>query len=588
MRSKWFNNYHHLFFRAVTMLLLVTAPLYGMGLYLNERGAASVRNEINRSMEADIMSFKASIDNEIARVAALERQYVADPDILRLGTASEILDDYEKSTTVDEIYMKLELLKNASNYIKNASVHFKQLHRTVSTGGYYQALAQERFHAFAEHIPQPSDTIIPWNNGLYLIVRYPEKSLTQDRDPLFILEIELDRNQIRSALQRFETAPGYGAGIYHDAWSIESEDSIAGSEILEQILDRATGKERDVSAVVPGFISFDGKAQGYWGTYDYSRSLHALIVSYGPVENVLGPLRTYRLSFWGLFALALLVFIVYCYWIYSSIHRPLNKLVRMFRKVEAGEFDFPAVHNANDEFQHIYSQFNKMTGRLRVLIDERLENETRMQRAELKFLQSQIHPHFLYNNFYNVYRMAKAGDLDNILKVSRHLGDYFRFITRNAGDEVPLDKEIEHALNYLEIQSFRFNNRILFETNVAAGLPQIQVPKLIIQPLLENALHHGLEDTLRGGLLRFEAAIRDGWVEIAVEDNGKGAEESELQTIQTLLTSSSHTVESTGLVNVHRRIRLKFGNEAGLLIRRPPSGCFSAVIRIPLKEAQNV
>lgn len=588
MSLNWYRrNRRSVFFRAVVVLLLVTAPLYAMGLYLNERGAMSVRQEISRSMEADVSAFTDSVDNEISRVASLLQQYVADPDILRLSTSVSILNDYEKTVTIDEVYLKLDLLKNASDYIKNVNVHFSQLDRTISTNGYYQAIPKTRFRSLAGLRSNPNDTIFSWDNGLYLVVRYPDRVYEGNEKPLFILEIELDRSRLRRALQRFEAAPGTGAGIFHAEWTIESVNSASGGAVIEQIVtpfreshvagaDRASDKQA-------GVVPFGRETEGYLGAYQYSQVLNALVVYYAPETIALGPLRTYRISFWGLFALAFFVIVGFSYWIYSSIHSPLNKLIRMFRKLENGEFDVPITHSANDEFQYLFTHFNRTVSRLKILLDERFENETRVQRAELKYLQSQIHPHFLYNNFYNVYRMARAGDLDNIIKVSRNLGDYFRFITRNTGDETSLAQELSHAANYLEIQSFRFSNRIRFLTNIPTELPSIQVPKLIVQPLLENALHHGLEDVVQDGELRFEMRSDERMIEIIVEDNGKGMPLPELERLQNKLEHSSEIDDSTGLLNVHRRLRLKFGAGAGLSVRSGETG-FVVALRIPLGE----
>ena len=163
-----------------------------------------------------------------------------------------------------------------------------------------------------------------------------------------------------------------------------------------------------------------------------------------------------------------------------------------------------------------------MVKELKTLIEQSYKQKILVQRAEMKQLQSQINPHFLYNSFFILNTMARTEDYENIEKFTEQLGRYFQFITRSAADEVPLEKEVEHARVYTEIQAMRYSNRIkaYFEE-----LPEefwgIVVPRLILQPIIENAFEHGLGMVKKNGILTVSFEKLQNGLHIIIENNGE-------------------------------------------------------------------
>ena len=136
----------------------------------------------------------------------------------------------------------------------------------------------------------------------------------------------------------------------------------------------------------------------------------------------------------------------------------MKKLVSAFKRVETGELKFSIQHNASDEFQYLYTRFNAMLEYINNLIDQVYTQKIMSQKAELKQLQSQINPHFLFNSFFILQRMIQSEDKENAINFCGFLGQYFQYVTRNSIDEMPFYKEVQHARNYLEIQAIRFSN----------------------------------------------------------------------------------------------------------------------------------
>jgi two-component system sensor histidine kinase YesM len=291
-----------------------------------------------------------------------------------------------------------------------------------------------------------------------------------------------------------------------------------------------------------------------------------------PENAVFEPLRKYRNWFLMLAAVSLIIIVIYSLYVYKYIHKPLDKLVKAFRKVEYGDFNVQIGHKHNDEFQYIYTRFNVMLDNLNSLIDQAYKQQILTQKAELKQLQSQINPHFLYNSLFILNTMSRLGDYDNLEQFSNQLGEYFQFVTRNSSDEVPLEREVNHARVYTEIQEMRFSNRIRIDFG---ELPDhsghIMVPRLILQPIIENAFEHGLEKKAENGLLIVQFKKNDQGIQIIVEDNGGHVEARNLEELKNRLNNPEDT-ETTGLLNIHQRIRLKFGQDSGLTVEPSEQG----------------
>ena len=202
------------------------------------------------------------------------------------------------------------------------------------------------------------------------------------------------------------------------------------------------------------------------------------------------------------------------------------------------------------------------------------------QQAQLKQLQAQINPHFLYNTYFMLSRKITRMDYDGAEEISKHLGHYFKYLTRDGSDSLPLRQEVEHAKSYAAIQQNRFSDRITVQFD---DLPEVYagliVPRLIIQPLLENSFGHGLEKLEHDGLLRLRYTGDTQNLNITVEDNGKDAADETIETLRESL-DDPNVQEVTGLINIHRRLKIYFHGKAGLDIQRSELGGIAVTIFI--------
>jgi two-component system sensor histidine kinase YesM len=243
-------------------------------------------------------------------------------------------------------------------------------------------------------------------------------------------------------------------------------------------------------------------------------------------------------------------------------------------------------YDGNDEFKYLYSQINALVTKHNKLIKNYYEERYRSQMNELIFLQSQIKPHFFYNSLYLLQNILRLDDVDNGLKIVKYLSNYFAFLAKSSADTITLDDELAHMRNYVEIQKFRYMERINVEFGkIPDEYRKVRVPRLILQPIIENCFKHGLSEKVSEGIINVDFTTDRQVITISIRDNGKGFEEQQVGYLRDVFRGQREPDEVTGLINVNRRLVLKYGPESGLRISNNESGG-SKVDVIILKEEQ--
>lgn len=252
-----------------------------------------------------------------------------------------------------------------------------------------------------------------------------------------------------------------------------------------------------------------------------------------------------------------------------SISKPVKKLIRATKEVRSGNFQVQADVVSRDEIGDLSSSFNTMVSKINDLLGQLHESHKKEKEAEIRALQSQINPHFLYNTLASVIWLAESKDYDKITDIVSKLGRYYRQSLSRGMEIVRIKQELEHAENYLAIEQIRYGNKFKFEFDVEAPLWNYPCLKLILQPLVENALHHGVLNQPSGSLIRVTGGFLDDKIVIRVEDDGAGIPKERLQEINECFRSgkSVELNDSYGIINVNERLQLKYGREYGLFYK---------------------
>ena len=265
------------------------------------------------------------------------------------------------------------------------------------------------------------------------------------------------------------------------------------------------------------------------------------------------------------------------------ITAPMKKLELAVRELEKGaesvDFDVDGPY----EVEHLSRSVQSMVSTMRHLMEDILRQEEEKRRSELDVLQSQINPHFLYNTLDSVVWMTENGRTQEAVAMLTALARFFRISLSKGSSIIPIGDELEHARNYLAIQKMRYKNKFFADISVEQGVERLYTVKLIIQPILENAIYHGMEYADGDGEIHIRAFREGENMVIEVEDNGPGMPE---QVVEQLLNPGISVSAARpggtgiGLRNVHQRIQLTFGAAYGLTIRSEPDR--GTVVRICL------
>lgn len=269
--------------------------------------------------------------------------------------------------------------------------------------------------------------------------------------------------------------------------------------------------------------------------------------------------------------LNLIVFIVI--W-YVKTYRPLHLLlIDAFSHTESGDLHYRITTTPDSPFASIYASYNHMMEKMEAYVENDLKRQVLVNRANLKQLQAQISPHFIYNSYYVLYRLIKKGDRDISIQLAENLGQFFQYITRNAEDEKRLCDEVEHARSYASIQKIRFRDMLDVEIEPAPEeIANVYVPRLILQPVLENAFKYAYETVCESMRLYLHFEVQSPYqFQILVENSGNVSDDT-VKMIREKLANTDPRMETTALVNIHRRLRIYFQQSSGLEVERSSLG----------------
>ena len=299
---------------------------------------------------------------------------------------------------------------------------------------------------------------------------------------------------------------------------------------------------------------------------------------------------------WEIFAITLtfgaIVFSILAAWGLSrSIYTPIKKLHDVTKTITQTDLQALVTSDNVDEITELGLSFNIMIGKIRELLDSKIKEQEILKKAEMRALQSQINPHFLYNTLDTIIWMAEAKKTDQIVEVVSALSNFFRISLSKGQDWITIAEEIERVRSYLIIQKIRYRDIMDFKIDVDERVAGNTVLKLILQPLVENAIYHGIKNKREGGTIFVRARPNNAnEVLLEVEDNGVGFAPDRLAQIQAELADNSDEIKQEsgfGLGNVNHRIKLYYGMQYGLSLKsKYQSGtCVTFVIPARIADA---
>ena len=273
------------------------------------------------------------------------------------------------------------------------------------------------------------------------------------------------------------------------------------------------------------------------------------------------------------------------YWYSEDFSSRVELLVKKFRRAETGDLSVSEKISGTDEIAVLDQQFNRMLGKLDQLIKTSYVQKLENKEAQLKNLQLQINPHFLYNTLETISSIAAVKQVFVVCDICGKLGEIFRYsLGKNYGELVPLEQEMTHIKNYMFIQKIRYGDRLQVFYNIDVDAAHVYIPRFILQPIVENAISHGLSNLTSVGTLEVSAFEKKDRLYIEIEDDGEGMVREKVAEI-TRFINTAKPVEgkkNIGIRNVNQRIKLAYGEAYGITIRSAPYQGSRFTIQLPI------
>ncbi len=289
-----------------------------------------------------------------------------------------------------------------------------------------------------------------------------------------------------------------------------------------------------------------------------------------------------------LMSTAILFSVVAAWSLSRSIYLPIKKLHDVTATITKNDLQALVTSDNVDEITELGLSFNIMIGKIRDLLDSKIKEQENLKKAEMRALQAQINPHFLYNTLDTIIWMAESKKYKQVIEIVSALSKFFRISLSKGRDWITIAEEIEQTRSYLTIQKIRYRDVLDFKIECDEAVSAYTILKLILQPLVENALYHGIKNKRQGGTITVRAKMKnDSEVLLEVEDDGIGFTPEKLAQLQAELADDSGDIRMEsgfGVGNVNKRIRLYYGKQYGLSVRSEYNTGTCVTLIIPAKK----
>lgn len=559
----------------ITSIMLIT-------LMLHMRTVSIVRQITYDKMNTQAEYYQQTFEMEITHALNQQLEFFVDRKLPFLASPAVGLSVYEEREALLTVQERLRTITGVSTLIEGGVLYIPGNNYCITEGNIRRITQQDTENL--ERYLESRDKSLRFDGENFYSVRTGGTGAIVTKNPDFVLVIIFNSEQVKENLSLLNTSSEGGAFIYNEANDVILE-SCSLECVAENIWERLEKDQRgDYIKIQRIRINGDKYLVSVGGAGEMG-----VFVQYVKEASLMEYIDQSWFTMIIFLLFMILMSIHFILYTRRVVHQPLSTLTKAFERVKEGNLDEHIYHGAEDEFSYLYQAFNDMEDRLKQLITEVYVQKNLVQKAQMKQLQAQINPHFLYNSFFTLSRRIKRQDYENAEEFAKHLGNYFKYLTRDGSDYIPLKQEVEHAKSYAAIQQARFASHIQVQfEELPRAYEDLQVPRLILQPLLENSFGHGLENKVQDGILKVHFLVYHEGIRIMVEDNGEEADAENIQRMQDSL-EKQELDEITGLVNIHRRLKTYFRGHAGLLIERSSLGGVSIIIdiQVPLRGAEN-
>lgn len=585
-----------LFFSYVMVIL----PLLIVSIIMNSYFVDNYKQELITSNMQFVNEFQLNMDYNIKETISMSLTLYSNNDLLDILSKPQDRDQIEKVKDFKTFnnYLQMLIYRNfisgvyiytydGQYYFGNCNTGMFNINETLKSSSWLKSIIPQNgaFAFLATH--QPNQLI--GGTPVFSMVRNITETSTGKQ--LGLMLIDINPEMIGSVYQ-FPDSNSNRKFIVTD-----SKRSIIYHSDKNRIMSILSDNKYDpVFLNDKGYFTYSDHGVNYLASYSTSRLSNWKVIAVTPLESVVEKANTIRSSLIWLVIISLLFAIIFSILFSQYISQPLKNLTVKMQSVGMGNFETSCTPKGTKEVYLLGEGFNSMIEKIKNLLKNEFQLKLLKKDAEFKALQAQINPHFLYNTLESISILADIEKVPQVGKTCRILSNMFRYSISTKTDVVPIRCEIEHLQDYLSIIKLRFEEMIDFHINIGSELYEYEIIKLVLQPLVENSINHGLSDLSTKGIISVSALKENEIINFIISDNGKGMTVEKKNDIINMLKNINSTniweawqdnSTSIGLRNIHLRLASYYGQKYGIVsIESNPGGGTSISISIPAVKIQ--
>lgn len=574
-----------LFAKINCLIVVLFIPIIIMYTYSNNVTYDVVSKELQVSNTKQLTFLSSQIDSRINQMMDFSLILSRDPNVRAFNGLNIWNDRYDKMQTRYVIQEKLMLQSGVTDiWPTRYAVHSQQNQDVIAnynrTTGYDEDYLKRNMSGqwtYGDGAESKEDM-----KSFYWFFT---DSLAQPgmlTGSNLVIEASFSYENIQNMLDTYKEG-GQGDPFFYHKGNSPILNRSADKQLSEELIRYLD--EHSTEDTTQDVVKLNGKK--YLVSSVKSSYLDWHLVDVVPLYQILQPISLSQNLFYTCMILLLVVGISASILLYRNVQYPIKKLIKGLRRVEQGDYSVRLHSKKQNEFSFLFRRFNDMSHQIQDLIENVFQEKIRAKEATLKQLQAQINPHFLYNCLGYIINMAQMKDEQAVVSMAHNLSAYYRYTTRVERETSSLKEEINLLINYLDIQKLR-NGRIEYHIDIPEDMLAQSVPRLMLQPIVENSVIHGMAKSYSSGEIRITGESTNGFCKIYIDDDGPGLSPDQLEALNLKMQQPLQEEMGCGLWNTNQRIMHLFGNQSYLLFGPSPLGGFRTemIWEIPKEDTE--
>lgn len=555
---RWLSE-QRAFRKMLSVILLIFLCIFGISTAINNYSRKILAGQLLEMVDGKAESWVNDLERQINSLLMIQSSMLTDDSVQKISVFWNGMSNYEKTEIAKKLSDRLAEVKILHSLVSDISVCYT--HKGFQINGdmtVKETLDLEKM--------RKAEQVFADDTGIYLTMYYPVCAPGKSENSIYFIQSYISKENLTRILN--DSMSGQEGQVFV---LDETGTVITSSDQRRQ----ETGFEVDPETVLGG-----EKQSGILSSLHEILTMNLQLLYCYPDAVIADATQIYDILTAGFAICSALLFVLYTVYAAKEYARPVDKIMKA---MEGQDEQFLISGKKQDEFAYIYKRYNDSIERINRLLTEKVEAQYQTKMAQLRQLQYQIQPHFLYNSLFTISRMATLDENETIAEYTKNLGQYYEYITHISDRQVTVGQELDYLENYLYIQKTRFGSRIRLEVDeISEEIKNLKIVPLILQPLVENAYEHGVKEMESGGWIHISASYEDQIFTFLVEDNGVGVEEEELLLIRSRMEKQEINTEAIhGLTNTYARLHAIYGEDGALSVGAREEGGFW--VRLNLK-----